>query len=38
MVYKSIARTLGAATMSVAPGCFYWKIEEKYNQKKSLAV
>ena len=26
------------ATMSVAPGYFYGKIEEKQNQKKSLAV
>ena len=22
----------------IFPGYFYWKIEEKYNQKKSLAV
>ena len=25
------------ATMNVAPGYFHWKIEEKQNQKKSLA-
>ena len=27
-----------SATMNVAPGCFHRKIEEEYNQKKSLAV
>ena len=27
-----------SATMNVVPGYFHWKIEEKQNQKKSLAV
>ena len=31
-------RGFSPATKRVAPGYFYWKIEEKYNQKKSLAV
>ena len=31
-------RGFSPATKRVAPGYFYWKTEEKYNQKKSLAV
>ena len=31
-------RGLPPATMNVAPGYLHRKIEEKYNQKKSLAV
>ena len=31
-------RGFSPATKRVAPGYFYWKIEEKQNQKKSLAI
>ena len=31
-------RGFSPATRRAAPGYFYWKIEEKQNQKKSLAV
>ena len=31
-------RGFSPATKRVAPGYFYWKMEEKLNQKKSLAV
>ena len=31
-------RGFSPATKRVAPGYFYWKIEEKKNQKKSLAI
>ena len=31
-------RGFSLATKRVTPGYFYWKIEEKSNQKKSLAV
>ena len=31
-------RELSPATKRVAPGYFYWKIEGKWNKKKSLAV
>ena len=31
-------RGFSPATKTVVPGYFYWKIEEKQNQKKSLAV
>ena len=32
------SRGFSLATERVAPGYFYWKIEEKWNQKKSLAI
>ena len=31
-------RGFSPATKRVAPGYFYWKIEEKQDQKKSLAI
>ena len=37
-VIKSRWRGISSATMNVAPGYFHCKINEKQNQKKSLAV
>ena len=31
-------RGFSLAIKRMVPGYFYWKIEEKYNQKKSLAI
>ena len=38
VVIKSWGLGISPAIMNKAPGNFHWKIEEKWNQKKSLAV
>ena len=38
IIKSQVPRIFPEYYMSVVPGYFYQKIEEKYNQKKSLAV
>ena len=38
LLLRAGGRGFSPATKRVTPGYFYWKMEEKENQKKSLAV